>query len=290
MPGTLFVCGRTLLQALEPVQAAHATGLVRRAAAHVQPRPVQGHRLLARARHRRHDPCGATRGAARGARCSRRDCCASTSGSNASACVLRSATTAAFATGPTCSRSSAPPGSATSPRGGATRRTRTPPPGCSRSRTTRRGTPTSSSFRSSSGSTSSGSTSTATTLGRRSWRRLKGAVDEIADNDLVYGACFHDWVMLASDERRVGWLRGFLRYARERDVEVTTYTDYWRRSTRPSTPAGTGVGARNPGGRLRHRRGDGRKATDVRQNAVSIRGKCGPWIGSPGAHSSSSSV
>ena len=60
---------------------------------------------------------------------------------------------------------------------------------------------------------------------------LKGAVDEVAEHDLVYGACFHDWVMLASDVRRVGWLRGFLRYARERGVEVTTYTDYWRRVT-----------------------------------------------------------
>jgi peptidoglycan/xylan/chitin deacetylase (PgdA/CDA1 family) len=58
---------------------------------------------------------------------------------------------------------------------------------------------------------------------------LKGAVDEVAERDLVYGACFHDWVMLASDERRVGWLRGFLRYARDRGVELTTYTDYWRR-------------------------------------------------------------
>ena len=60
---------------------------------------------------------------------------------------------------------------------------------------------------------------------------LKGAVDEVAEQDLVYGACFHDWVMLASDERRVGWLRGFLAYARERGVEVTTYTEYWRRHT-----------------------------------------------------------
>jgi len=58
---------------------------------------------------------------------------------------------------------------------------------------------------------------------------LKGAVDEIAERDLVYGACFHDWVTVASDERRVGWLRGFLAYAHERGVEVTTYTDYWQR-------------------------------------------------------------
>ena len=60
---------------------------------------------------------------------------------------------------------------------------------------------------------------------------LKGAVDEVAERDLVYGACFHDWVAIASDERRVGWLRGFFRYAQERGVEVTTYTDYWRRVT-----------------------------------------------------------
>jgi peptidoglycan/xylan/chitin deacetylase (PgdA/CDA1 family) len=60
---------------------------------------------------------------------------------------------------------------------------------------------------------------------------LEGAVDVIADADLVYGACFHDWVAVASDERRVGWLRGFLRYAVEQGVEVTTYTDYWRRAT-----------------------------------------------------------
>jgi peptidoglycan/xylan/chitin deacetylase (PgdA/CDA1 family) len=60
---------------------------------------------------------------------------------------------------------------------------------------------------------------------------LKGAVDEVAAGDLVYGACFHDWVAVASDERRVGWIRSFLRYAVEQGVEVTTYTDYWRRIT-----------------------------------------------------------
>lgn len=59
---------------------------------------------------------------------------------------------------------------------------------------------------------------------------LKGAVDEIVERDLVYGACFHDWVMLASEEERVGWLRGFLAYAKERGVEITTYTDFWRRT------------------------------------------------------------
>ena len=60
---------------------------------------------------------------------------------------------------------------------------------------------------------------------------LKGAVDEVVQDDLVYGACFHDWVAMASDEHRVGWIRGFLRCALDRGVEVTTYTDYWRRVT-----------------------------------------------------------
>jgi hypothetical protein len=60
---------------------------------------------------------------------------------------------------------------------------------------------------------------------------LKGAVDEVVKDDLVYGVCFHDWVAVASDERGVGWIRGFLGYALERGVEVTTYTDYWRRVT-----------------------------------------------------------
>ena len=60
-------------------------------------------------------------------------------------------------------------------------------------------------------------------------RALRGAVDEIVEQDLVYGACFHDWVMLASREEDVGWLRGFLEYAVSRGVEVLTYTDYWRR-------------------------------------------------------------
>jgi len=60
---------------------------------------------------------------------------------------------------------------------------------------------------------------------------LKGAVDIVAEEDIVYGTCFHDWVAVASDERRLGWLRGFLRYALEKGVEVTTYTDYWRRAT-----------------------------------------------------------
>lgn len=59
---------------------------------------------------------------------------------------------------------------------------------------------------------------------------LKGAVDEVVEGDLVYGVCFHDWAVLSGDEERTGWIRGFLRYAGERGVEVTSYTEYWRRT------------------------------------------------------------
>ena len=121
---------------------------------------------------------------------------------------------------------------------------------------------------------------------------LKGAVDEVAEHDLVYGACFHDWVMLASDERRVGWLRGFLRYAQRRGVEVTTYTDYWRSAStsgRAPSRAPCVPSASRAGCSPEHCAGLGRERP-ICQKAVSMRGKCGPWMGSPGAHSSSASV
>jgi peptidoglycan/xylan/chitin deacetylase (PgdA/CDA1 family) len=60
---------------------------------------------------------------------------------------------------------------------------------------------------------------------------LKGAVDEVVAGDLVYGACFHDWAVLSANEEGTGWISGFLAYALERGVEVTTYTEYWRRVT-----------------------------------------------------------
>jgi peptidoglycan/xylan/chitin deacetylase (PgdA/CDA1 family) len=63
-----------------------------------------------------------------------------------------------------------------------------------------------------------------------SW--LKGAVDTVVEGDLVWGTCFHDWTLVASDERRVGWLRSFLEYAVASGATVTSYTEYWReRST-----------------------------------------------------------
>ena len=60
-------------------------------------------------------------------------------------------------------------------------------------------------------------------------RALEAAVDEVAERDLVFGTCFHDWAVVAADEERTGWIRGALERARERGVETLSYTDYWRR-------------------------------------------------------------
>jgi hypothetical protein len=61
---------------------------------------------------------------------------------------------------------------------------------------------------------------------------LKAAIDEIADTDLVYGACFHEWAMLLYNEAGTGWVRGFIEYALERGVEVMAYGDYYERELR----------------------------------------------------------
>jgi hypothetical protein len=66
--------------------------------------------------------------------------------------------------------------------------------------------------------------------GRGFLKALRGAIDEAAERDLVFGACFHDWVVVAADEERTGWIRGAVEYARARDVEVLSYTDFWRRT------------------------------------------------------------
>ena len=67
--------------------------------------------------------------------------------------------------------------------------------------------------------------------GARFLGSLKQAVDEIVDRDLVYGVCFHEWAVLSANEEGSGWIRGFLGYAQERGVELTTYTQYWRHFT-----------------------------------------------------------
>ena len=60
---------------------------------------------------------------------------------------------------------------------------------------------------------------------------LERAIDEAAERDLVYGACFHDWAVLSGDEEHTHWIRGAIEHARDRGVEVLSYTEYWRRLT-----------------------------------------------------------
>ena len=56
---------------------------------------------------------------------------------------------------------------------------------------------------------------------------LRDAIDEIIEGDLVYGACFHDWTMLRYDEAGTQWVYSLLSYAREQDVEIVSYSDYY---------------------------------------------------------------
>jgi peptidoglycan/xylan/chitin deacetylase (PgdA/CDA1 family) len=65
--------------------------------------------------------------------------------------------------------------------------------------------------------------------GRAFRRALEAAVDEVADRDLVFATAFHEWCAVEANEEGTGWIRGLIERARERDVEVTSYADYWAR-------------------------------------------------------------
>jgi peptidoglycan/xylan/chitin deacetylase (PgdA/CDA1 family) len=52
-------------------------------------------------------------------------------------------------------------------------------------------------------------------------------VDEVAQRDLVFGSCFHDWALLHYQEREGRWLRRFLERARERKVPILSYGNYY---------------------------------------------------------------
>ena len=84
--------------------------------------------------------------------------------------------------------------------------------------------------------------------GRAFREALKGAIDEVVEQDLVFATAFHEWCAVEADEEGTGWIRGLLEYARERGVEITSYTDYWARTagghTARTTTAGAAVGSR----------------------------------------------
>jgi peptidoglycan/xylan/chitin deacetylase (PgdA/CDA1 family) len=66
--------------------------------------------------------------------------------------------------------------------------------------------------------------------GRAFRRALEAAVDEVAERDLVFATAFHEWVAVEADEEGTGWIRGLIERARERGVEVASYADYWART------------------------------------------------------------
>jgi len=66
--------------------------------------------------------------------------------------------------------------------------------------------------------------------GRAFRRALEGAVDEIAEQDLVFATAFHEWCAVEADEENTGWIRGLIERARQRDVEIMSYADYYERA------------------------------------------------------------
>jgi hypothetical protein len=66
--------------------------------------------------------------------------------------------------------------------------------------------------------------------GRAFRRALEGAVDEIAEHDLVFATAFHEWCALEADEEGTGWIRGLIEHAQRRGVEIMSYSDYWART------------------------------------------------------------
>jgi peptidoglycan/xylan/chitin deacetylase (PgdA/CDA1 family) len=57
---------------------------------------------------------------------------------------------------------------------------------------------------------------------------LRGAVDEIVADDLVYGACFHDWAQIRYRETEHRWLAGLMEHAADSGVTMMSYADFYR--------------------------------------------------------------
>jgi peptidoglycan/xylan/chitin deacetylase (PgdA/CDA1 family) len=79
-------------------------------------------------------------------------------------------------------------------------------------------------------------------LGAAFRKALEGAIDEVAERDLVFATAFHEWCAVEADEEGTGWIRGLIEHARKRDVEVMSYADYWARHA-PAAAAAPGGAA-----------------------------------------------
>lgn len=60
---------------------------------------------------------------------------------------------------------------------------------------------------------------------------LCDAIDEIVRDDLVYGACFHDWAQLRYREAETGWVRALIQHAQSKGVETLSYRDFYVRES-----------------------------------------------------------
>lgn len=67
--------------------------------------------------------------------------------------------------------------------------------------------------------------------GRAFRKALEGAVDEIDEQDLVFATAFHEWCAVEANEEETGWIRGLIEHARKRGVEIMSYAEYWARTT-----------------------------------------------------------
>jgi hypothetical protein len=66
---------------------------------------------------------------------------------------------------------------------------------------------------------------------------LESAIDEIVRDDLVYGACFHDWAQLRYREPQTGWVRALMRHAQSSGVETLSYREFYLRESEARVPA-----------------------------------------------------
>jgi hypothetical protein len=66
---------------------------------------------------------------------------------------------------------------------------------------------------------------------------LRQSIDEIVADDLVYGACFHDWAQIRYRETETRWVANLMEYAVAQGVAVLSYADYHR--TRSESRAAT---------------------------------------------------
>jgi peptidoglycan/xylan/chitin deacetylase (PgdA/CDA1 family) len=66
---------------------------------------------------------------------------------------------------------------------------------------------------------------------------LGEAIDEIVRDDLVYGACFHDWAQLRYREPETGWVRALMHHAQANGVETLSYRDFYLRESEARVPA-----------------------------------------------------